>query len=73
MYRSTVAKVTIYLGFAFIVTICDIFKLIIKLNFQIPEAICDQGGRFTPGYVTGIKGPLKPFENGPNDRRALRR
>ena len=43
MYRLRGARVAIYLGFAFVATIFDIFKLIIKLNFEIPEAIWDQG------------------------------
>ena len=35
VYRYRVVKVTIYLGFAFIVTIFDIFKLFIKLIIKL--------------------------------------
>ena len=41
MYRF--AKVTIYLGFAFIVTIFDLFKLII--NYQVNDQPFETGGQ----------------------------
>ena len=44
MYRF--AKITIYLEFAFTVTIFDIFKLIIKLIIKFDDRPFETGGHF---------------------------
>ena len=64
MYRF--AKVTVYLGFAFIVTIFDIFKLITdyQVDHQIFPRPFETGGHFqllqrNITFPMGIHNPLK--------------